>query len=306
MSFEVINPGLMTLLQDKGRCGWQHVGVTTGGPMDEYAFLWANYLLGNSEEAAQLEITFGNLVLQSETETSIAITGADLDARINDRPVQPWHTYKIRIGDRLAFNQPVSGMRAYLAVSGGFKGKAKLGSLSTVTREKMGGIHGTGDKLKKGDRLGCALVKRYVESHVPDWAVPDYRQATHLGVMLGYQHRRFPQSEINKFFSSDYEVTQQIDRMGYRLSGTAIKSDLSGIVSEGIALGAIQIPKDGQPIVLMKDRQTIGGYPKIGCLSALEIGKLAQQPPGAKITFYPMDVSEAEAQRVLLNRKFSL
>ncbi|MDK9556985.1 biotin-dependent carboxyltransferase family protein [Marinobacter sp. M216] len=303
MSFEVLNPGMLTLIQDIGRLGYQHIGVTTGGPMDEHAFLWANRLLNNPLSAAQLEITFGRLSLLAHSDTSIAITGADLGARINNQGVQPWQTYEIKQGDRIDFSMPVSGLRAYLAVSGGLRPPLKLGSCATVSREKLGGLDGQGSKLQTGDRIPLGTPRKTPRASVPYSEIPDYRKPLRLGVIPGYQYPHFPRSERTRFFSREYEVSQNIDRMGYRLAGAAIQCDLDGIISEGIAYGAIQIPADGQPIVLMKDRQTIGGYPKIGSLSALGAGQLAQRGPGASVSFYPVDVADAEARRMIFNRR---
>ena len=303
MSFEVVEPGMLALIQDSGRYGYQHMGVTTGGPMDEFAFFWANRLLDNDLNAPQVEITFGRFSLLAQDDACIAITGGDLGARINDREISPWRTHRISRGDRLDFTAPVSGLRAYLAVSGGFRPAMKLGSCATVSREGLGGLDGQGAKLAKGDKLAFEKNLAFVEAFLPGSEIPDYRQHLRLGVIPGYQYQSFPAVQRMKFFSCDYEISQNIDRMGYRLKGDAIYSDLDGIVSEGIAYGAIQVPKDGQPIVLMKDRQTIGGYPKIGCLSALDAGLLAQRGPGASVSFYLSDVAEAEGRRMLFNQR---
>ncbi len=303
MSFEVVDPGMLTLVQDLGRFGYQHIGVTTGGPMDEHAFLWANRLLGNPLNAPQLEITFGRLSLLAHSDTTIALTGADLGARLNDRAIEPWQTHEIRKGDRLSFSIPVSGLRAYLAVTGGLDVPARLGSAATVSREQLGGLDGGGNKLVKGDRISLGEPRPVAKASVPYSEIPDYRKPLRVGVIPGYQYRHFPRSVQAKFFTSEYEVSQNIDRMGYRLKGEAIHGDLDGIISEGIAYGAIQIPADGQPIVLMKDRQTIGGYPKIGSLSALGAGQLAQRAPGASVSFYLSDVADAEVRRMIFNHR---
>lgn len=302
MSFDVIKPGMLALLQDSGRFGFQHLGITTGGPMDEHAFCWANRLLGNTPDAAQLEITFGQLALKANAPTTVAITGADLAATLNDKAIQPWLTYAIKPGDVIEFGAPKSGLRAYLAVSGGFHCEPKLGSCATVKREQLGGLSGIGEALKKGDTLPFTSNKDVIESRAPRWTIPDYDAPLELGVMPAYQNASFSHDEQMTFYTSRYEVSQNIDRMGYRLSGTPIKSQLNGIISEGIAFGAIQIPNDGQPIVLMKDRQTIGGYPKIGCLSSLGAGQLSQRQPGQVVTFAPMDIADAEVERRLFNR----
>lgn len=303
MSFEVLDAGMLALLQDSGRQGYQHIGVTTGGPMDEHAFRWANCLLGNPPDAAQIEINIGRLSLLAHEDTCIALTGADLGARINGQDAMPWRTYQISRGDRIEFSMPVTGLRAYLAVAGGLKVVTKLGSCATVVREGLGGPDGLGRKLAKGDRIGFDRCGPKPTASLPAREIPDYRQDLHVGVIPSYQYRHFSPHERMKFFSGTYEVSQRIDRMGYRLTGDPIQSNLDGIISEGIAHGAIQVPSDGQPIVLMKDRQTIGGYPKIGCLSALDASQLAQRGPGALVHFYLADVADAEAQRAIFLHK---
>ncbi|WP_407333398.1 biotin-dependent carboxyltransferase family protein [Enterovibrio sp. 27052020O] len=302
MSFDVVNPGMLTLLQDAGRIGYQHLGITAGGPMDEHAFYWANRLLGNPPNTNQLEITFGQLQLKVNAATCIAITGADLSARINDKPVKSWCTFAVKKGDTLEFGTPKQGLRAYLAVKGGFECEEKLGSVATVKREKIGGLKGNGEPLKQGEVLRFTPHVQPIDQRAPKWTIPNYDAPLELGVMPAYQNASFSHDAQMTFFTSAYEVSQNIDRMGYRLSGAPIKSSLGGIISEGIAFGAIQIPNDGQPIVLMKDRQTIGGYPKIGCLSSLGAGQLSQRRPGQTVSFSPMDVADAEVERRLFNR----
>lgn len=306
MSLEVIEPGVMTQVQDAGRYGFQHLGVTTGGPLDEHAFHWANRLLDNPVGAAALEVTYGLLKLRALAPAAVALTGADLGATLNGAPVAPWRSYALAEGDRLEFATPVKGLRAYLAVAGGVDTPARLGSRATVTREGLGGLDGHGAKLAAGDRLPCDRATAAVDARVPDWAIPDYDAPLCVGLMLGYQHRDFDDRELARLFAGDYRVSPHIDRMGYRLSGPAVRCRRDGIVSEGIAYGAVQIPADGQPIVLLRDRQTIGGYPKVGCLSALDAGQLAQRGPGAPIRFRPVDVAEAEAQRLIFNHTLGL
>ena len=309
MAFKVINPGLLSLIEDFGRYGYQHIGVTTGGPMDEHAFLWANRLLGNDYDAPQIEITVGQLQLDVQQATIIAITGADLGARINDCAIMPWHSYAVQPGDRIAFNTPVTGLRAYLAVQGGFDIAKQLGSASAVSREKIGGLHQDGKKLAAGDILhypSFTLGPETVCTSVPEQFIPDYQAPLTLGVILGYQCDSFSKAQISKFFNSDYQITGDIDRMGYRLSGTPVHSSLDGIISEGISYGAIQVPKDGQPIVLLRDRQTIGGYPKIGCVSSLDAARLSQRGPGSSVCFALKDIHQAEAERMIYNNFFNI
>lgn len=298
MAFKVIKPGLLALVQDLGRHGYQSLGLTTGGPMDEMAFRWSNALLDNDTNSAQIEITFGMFSLEAQADTSIAITGADLGATLNDKSISPWRSYAIKKGDILAFHQPVWGLRAYLAVKGGFLCEPTLGSVATVMREKIGGLTGKGDKLQKGDILKYQPFTHHQDRAVPRLAIPNYGQ-TEIPVILSYQYESFSTLERANFFSSDYRVSGNSDRMGYRLEGKVISSDLKGIISEGIAYGAIQIPKDGQPIVLLRDRQTIGGYPKIGCVTRYGGSILSQQKPGDVIQFTPITVDQAERERHL-------
>ncbi|BFM49923.1 biotin-dependent carboxyltransferase family protein [Marinomonas sp. THO17] len=298
MAFKVIKPGMLTLLQDLGRYGHQAIGVTTGGPMDELAFRWANALLDNDDNAQQLEITFGLLSLEAQANTSIALTGADLGATLNGKSLTPWQSYAVKKGDVLNFQQPIWGLRAYLAVKGGFQCETTLGSVATVMREKIGGLTGQGDKLQKDDILPFQASDQHQQRAVPRAAIPDYSQSD-IPLVLGYQYLSFSDLQRAHFFSSDYKVSQNSDRMGYRLEGNAIQGNAKGIISEGIAYGSVQIPKDGQPIVLLRDRQTIGGYPKMGCITRFGGALLAQKKPGDVIQFTPISIDQAEQERHL-------
>nr|WP_067287022.1 biotin-dependent carboxyltransferase family protein [Marinobacterium profundum] len=306
MAFEVVKPGFLTLLQDYGRYGMQHLGMASGGPLDEQAFLWANRLLDNHYNCAALEITLGPVRLRALQATQIAITGADFAARINQLSIEPWHSYWIEAGDELSFAAPRSGMRAYLAVMGGFEAKLQHGSCATVMRELSGGLQGDGRRLEVGDRLECCAAPRRRTRQVPPGYVPDYSAPLCLRLLPAYQYDQFDAAQVRRFFSSDYLVSPSSDRMGYRLSGPAIPSRLDGIISEGIAYGAVQVPGDGQPIVLLRDRQTIGGYPKIGCVASLDAAQLAQRGPGAVIRFTPGEFSDIEAERLAFNRFFGI
>lgn len=298
MAFKVIKPGMLALLQDLGRHGYQHLGITTGGPMDELAFRWGNALLDNDSNATQVEITFGMFSLEAQANTSIAITGADLGATLNGNGLMPWQTYPIRKGDVLEFHQPRFGLRAYLAVKGGFLIKPILGSAATVMREKLGGLTGQGDKLAQGDLLPYTDTQHHHPRHVPRLALPNYEQVE-IDMVTGYQFKHFSGLDRARFFSNTYTLSQHCDRMGYRLEGEAVGQDQPGIISEGIAYGAIQVPSDGQPIVLLRDRQTIGGYPKVGCVTSFAGALLSQKKPGESIAFRYLTVDQAEQERHL-------
>ena len=299
MTLEVIRPGALSLLQDAGRFGYQHLGIGTGGPMDEHAFHWANYLLGNPADASQIEISMGGFQVKFHLAASIAVTGADMAMTLDGDAVTPWRTLAVKPGQQLDFHAPQNGLRAYLAVRGGLQAPLKLGSCATVMREQLGGLDGQGSRLRAGDLIEFNPDQTYTEQHTPAWAIPNYQAPLHLGVLPTYQHKQFSRKAIATLFGQPYQVSPQIDRMGYRLTGPVIKNQVPSPISEGIVFGAIQVPGDGQPIILMKDHQTIGGYPKIGCISALAAGQLAQRVPGSTVHFHPLSIEDASRERRL-------
>lgn len=289
--FKVVQPGLMTLIQDAGRYGQHGIGLTVGGPLDGEAFRWANRLVGNDVNATALEASFGGLVLQAQVDSAIALTGAETLLTINGQPKDQWRTHAVKAGDEIKLGFSTTGCRAYLAVAGGFDIPHSFGSAATVAREKVGGLKG--DKLAAGDVLAANAVKDVELKLLPEWERPDYSADVSLRVILGYQQAAFTELQVARFLSSEYTTTDRSDRMGYRLEGPEIKPSIDGILSEGICHGAIQVPADGQPIVLLNDRQTIGGYPKIGSVLSLDTGRLAQLTPGSKVRFEAINIDEA-------------
>jgi biotin-dependent carboxylase-like uncharacterized protein len=306
MSLQVLESNFLALVQDYGRYGFQSIGVTNGGPLDEHAFLWANYLLGNHYNATQIEISFGSFAAKFTSDTMIAICGADLGITLNDVPILPWRSYPANAGDVIRFTSPVSGLRCYLAVKGGLQVTKQLGSCSTVMREKLGGLSQNGEKLAAGDLVPYASHVFEIVRGVPLHFIPEYTQEITLRFIPNISITSAGEEAQKNFTIKPYEVTQNIDRMGYRLSGDPILTPLGGIISQGISMGAIQIPKDGQPIVLMRDRQTMGGYPLIGCVTYLDLSKLSQSAPGTKVYFQAIDVSEAEAELILYKQFFKV
>ncbi|MCJ8339760.1 MAG: biotin-dependent carboxyltransferase family protein [Pseudomonadales bacterium] len=301
-AFKVIQPGLLTLIQDAGRYGQHRIGLTNGGPLDALAFNWANRLCENPVNSSALEISIGGLVLEAETDTYIAVTGATMPLKINGRDCSYWQVQKISEGDKIEFGFATAGARAYLAVKGGFNFTPSFTSTSTVARESIGGING--GKLMIGDLLPCTRVKQASLLAVPEAEIPHYPSQLLLKVVLGYQQQSFDRVQQRLFFSSDYQLSDKVDRMGFRLQGQQIKSSLNGILSEGICHGAIQIPADGQPIVLMNDRQTIGGYPKIGSVIALDTAKLSQLMPGNKVAFEQISMERAHNINHLARQRY--
>lgn len=292
LGFKVEHPGMLTLLQDLGRFGQAKLGLTNGGPGDKLAFNWANRLLENDVNASMLEASFGGLKLTSQINTVICVTGANVPLSINGENKPLWSTHNIAKGDKIELGFASQGIRAYLAVKGGFCVEKQFGSVATVLRENIGGL--TGEALKPGDHLPANNAQHSdKQHHLLQQDQPNYDQEIRLRVIPGYQQQQFSRLQQRRFFAGHYQVSKQWDRMGYRLEGPAIKCTQTAMLSEGITLGAIQIPPDGQPIVLMHDRQTIGGYPKIGSVLSLDLSRLAQCGQGANIYFEPITMETA-------------
>jgi biotin-dependent carboxylase-like uncharacterized protein len=300
-ALRVEEPGLLALLQDRGRYGAAALGLTNGGPVDPLAFDLANRLLANAPDATAIEVSFGGLALVAEADTQVSITGATLAIEINGRAAPMWCVLDLAAGDHLSLGFSSTGCRSYLAVAGGFLVEPSFGSSATVAREGIGGLHG--GPLRGGDRLPFARKASTPRLQVAPADRPSYHHAATLRVIPGYQQQHFSRIDQRRFFAGDYHVSDRCDRMGYRLDGPAVRPDIDGILSEGIAMGAIQFPADGQPIVLLNDRQTIGGYPKLGCLFSGDCATLGQLRPGDRVNFVP--VSEHEAHNALhLGRVF--
>ncbi|MEZ5480206.1 MAG: biotin-dependent carboxyltransferase family protein [Thiolinea sp.] len=237
-------------------------------------------------------------MLEAQQDTVIAVTGADMPLSIGKQPRARWQTQPVKAGERIELGYAQQGCRStYLAVAGGFQVEPMFGSTATVVREKLGGLHGKA--LANGDVLPCPataagsiLLQQLATEHRPQYA-----SSVTLRVIPGYQQAHFSAAQQALFFSSTYTVSEQCDRMGYRLEGQPVQADITSMLSEGICYGAIQIPANGQPIVLLNDRQTIGGYPKIGAVLSLDIARLTQLLPGGKVHFTP--ISQAEAHNAL-------
>ena len=286
MSLQVVQPGILSLLQDSGRQGQHRIGLTNGGPLDREAYYYNNRLLENAQDSTAIELSFGGLQLEAQEDTFICVTGATMPLRINGAEQPLWEVLPVKAGDRIALDFAQSGCRAYLGVAGGFQVEPSFGSTATVMRESIGGLHG--DKLHAGDILPCEATTSRRRLYLPLFRQPRYQQILTVRVIPGYQQHHFSRLQQRRFFSHAFTVSDRCDRMGYRLEGPAIACDIEGILSEGICFGAIQIPADGQPIVLLNDRQTIGGYPKIGSALSLDAARLTQLTPGGTVHFAPV------------------
>jgi len=291
--FEVIQPGPLTTVQDHGRFGYQQFGVPTSGALDNYAFRVGNLLVGNAEGAASLEITLPGCQLRALREAVIAVTGADLAVTINGAPAPAWESRSLKRGDVLSFPRLNSGCRAYLAVAGGIAVPQVMQSASTYTKAGIGGFGGR--PLRKGDVLQASKsAASATVARMPSEYIPVYENQIALRVILGPQDDLFTGEGVSAFLNSDYTVSIQADRMGYRLEGPRIQHrGEADIISDGIPLGAIQVPGDGLPIILLVDRQTTGGYTKIATTISVDIPRIAQAKPGDKINFQKVDEEQA-------------
>jgi biotin-dependent carboxylase-like uncharacterized protein len=275
------------LLQDAGRFGVRHLGVTQSGALDWISMYWANWLLGNPLSAAVVEITLGNLELVCERDGCLALAGADLGASLDGQPLVPWRSFEVRQGQRLRFAQPRHGARAYLAAPGGFDAPAVLGSCASIAREQLGGLQGNGKPVAAGDRLSWSAAAPRQRT-MDERLIPVFAPAPRLELVLGAQLGDFSGQSLFDAFNSAWKIDTRADRMGMRLLGPQLHCRRSAMVSEGIPLGAVQVPADGQPIVLLNDRQTIGGYPRLGALTPQAVARLAQCLPGEALRLAPV------------------
>ena len=293
----------LCLLQDRGRFGVRHLGVTQGGAADWLSMAWANWLLGNSPDAAVIEITLGGLTLVAQADCTLALAGADLSAAVDGQALKPWRSFDLKKGQTLAFTQPRLGARAYLAAPAGFNAPQVLGSCATVAREQLGGPDGFGRGLAAGDELSYG---GHVQPHreLARELQPQFSPNPGLDVVLGAQVGAFSGQSTFDAFNSPWILDTRADRMGIRLLGPPLVYQGAPMISEGIPLGAIQVPPDGQPIVLLNDRQTIGGYPRLGALTPLALARLAQCLPGEGVTMRPTTQETAQRQMVGFMQRF--
>ena len=301
--FELIKAGIYTSLQDKGRFSFMHLGVTNSGFMDEYAANACNKLLDNSLDTNLLEILFSGVVIKVNENSTVALTGAKCEFFINGTLKETWETHKVRVGDELKIGKLLEGQRVYLGVKNGFNIQKEFGSNSTSVKEGFGGING--ERLKNNDILPFDSSIKFVKRRWKKEFLPKYKKELTLRVILSYQFDDFNIEEIEKFFSTTYTVTPDFNSMACKLDGEAIHCQVSNLVSEAIAFGSIQIPKDGKPIILLKERQTIGGYPKIGSVLNIDCFALAQLKPGSKIKFEKIGINKAQNLAIKFIEAFS-
>ena len=294
-TLQVVEGGFYTTVQDLGRYGVQRYGVPVSGAMDVYALRLANILLGNDEGSAALELTLIGPKLEFLEDTTVALSGTNLSPRLNGRPAPMWRAFRIPKGSLLTFDGPLVGKYAYLALPGGIDVPELMGSRSTYVRAGLGGHEGR--TLQPGDKISAARPGENLRPNpatIPDHLVPHRPNNQSLRVIMGPQADAFTPEGIATFFSSEFTVNQQSDRVGYRLEGNHIAhSKGADIVSDGVPFGAVQITGDGQPVILMADRGTTGGYTKIATIIGVDLPVIAQTLPGNTVTFHAVSVEEA-------------
>jgi len=297
-NMKVIAPGPLSTVQDAGRFGYMSTGFSPNGAMDGYSMCIANILVGNRPEEGVIEMTLMGMTVSFDGDAVVALTGADMQPRLNDSedPIPMYEAFAVHKGDTLKLGAASSGMRTYLAVSGGFDLPFVMGSLSTNLKCGLGGFQGrklrAGDVLPLRETLELSLIG--ARKTAPE---NDYKKNITVRVVLGPQEDYFTQKGIETFLGSRYTVSGQSDRMGVRLEGNKIENKNGvDIISDGIATGAVQIPASGTPIIMMADRQTTGGYAKIATVISADLKKMAQAAPGTGVRF--VAVTEKEAVRL--------
>lgn len=294
-TIKILDAGLLTTVQDLGRYGFQRYGVSASGVMDEYSAKVANKLVGNKEGEAVLETTLKGVQIEFLQNTAFAVTGGNCDVTLNGSKIELWQSYLVNKGDILKMGICKSGLRNYLAFAGGIDVPVVMNSKSTNLKAKVGGFNGR--KLMTRDVLSVGVGSLEAPLTLNKHYIPTYSKDIKVGVILGQQDDHFTEAGIKTFLNETYTVTQESDRMGIRLSsvsGATIEhKNGADIISDGITFGAIQVPGSGQPIVMMADRQTTGGYTKIGNVISSDLAKLAQATPGTKVKFVEYTLEQA-------------
>lgn len=298
-----LRPG-NTTLQDLGRRRFQHLGYSQGGAADEHAFMWANKLLHNPENTPCFEIMFSGAEFVFSSPTQISVAGAASDITINGVRHDGWQSFNLDFDSHVKISQPKAGLYTYIAVKDGLDILPSPTGYATVSREKSG--FNLGAPFSHGEHLPYTASenRNFINKSVPPKFIPDYRQPLKLGFIPGFQIDDFDDEQIDNFLDQTFTIEHNSNKMGYRLSCSTITHAIT-IPSEGIPLGSIQLPPDGHPIILLKDRQTIGGYPKLGTVAQIDCFKLSQKRPGEKIQFYIQSLGQATQELQRFYRFFS-
>lgn len=322
MTLRVHRAGILTTLQDRGRYGYQRFGMPVGGVMDEHSHRLANLLVGNVEEEATLEFTLAGPRLEFTEEALIAICGGDFVPTVNGREVPLSRPVLLRAGSVLDLAVCRLGCRAYLAINGGFAVEPVLGSKSTYLPAHLGGFQGRA--LRRGDELEVQPAPAHLypalrRALVPGEPFSSPKWSVHVNsALLAHDHHRirfvpgrhfdeFTEGSRAQFAAAEFRIGASSDRMGYRLEGPPLTlTEPREVLPEAMAFGSIQVPPDGQPIVLMANRQTTGGYPLIGEVASIDLPLLAQLPPGDTVRFEAITLEQSQTLYLQREREMAL
>ena len=296
-TIKVLEPGPFTTVQDGGRFGYQRYGMAPAGAMDEVAYRLGNLMLGNDANAASLEFTLKGPRLEILQDTILVVTGGRCVIKVNGN--QEYSVYEpivVKANDQVEIEWITEGVRGYVIVQGGLDIPVVMQSRSTYLRGKIGGVEGA--RLRGGEELAVLEEHGSLGRALPEDRWPLYQPPFVIDVIMGPQTDFFTEEGIKTFLDGDFQISEAADRMGYRLTGPEIMHvDKADIISDGIPLGAIQVPGHRQPIIMMKDRQTTGGYPKIATAASYEIYRLGQAKPGDGLSFKKVTLEEAKEKK---------
>ena len=296
----ILRAGLMTSIQDQGRSGWRQYGISVSGALDQPSMRTANMLVGNPEESAVLEIVLGQFRAEFKRDGWFALTGAGCNADLDGKPVWTGWRLPVKKGQVLSLAMPVRGMRSYLAVNGGFATDAMLGSHSTDLKAAFGGWQGR--KLQDGDQLPLGKATRTFKAKA---GVRQLLWGNRIRALPGPEYSEFTREAQEGFWRSPWKLSPQSNRMGYRLQGRQLQRKATrDLLSHGLVPGVVQVPPNGQPIVLMADAQTTGGYPRIACVIEADLYQLAQIRLGEPIHFIHCTLEEALLAKQHQQRSF--
>jgi antagonist of KipI len=292
MAIHVIQPGPLTTVQDLGRYGYSHLGISPGGAADPLAMRVANLLVGNPQNAATLEMTLAGATLEFDEQSVVALTGGECDCRIGGETAPMWKAVRVLAGTVLTCGGLTTGARLYLAAQGGLEVCPIMGSASTSLAGHFGGVEGRG--LRKGDFLSVRKGSNLRVRTLMPGAVEELYPRRPVRVTRGAQHDWFGPEAFDALLCSPYTVSEESNRSGLRLQGAPIPSRVrSQLLTEGVSLGAIQVPHDGQPIILFVDQQTTGGYPKIANVISADLHHVGQLRPREVVRFAEVTIPEA-------------
>ena len=301
---EVLDVSGLVTLQDSGRHGWQSYGVPVSGPMDWFAYRAANSLLNNVPDAVVIEIGLGEAEFRARRDCVLAVTGAGFEVANYVWTFPLWTSFYVRAGWRVHIKKISGGNWAYLAIAGGFETQAILGSKSTYVRGGLGSALRVGDMIQAGKP--AIELPKLAARDFPVEKFMNYSQSPVIEVIAGPQAHTFTEAGIQTFYGSEFKLSKSFDRMGYRLDGhPVLHSGSADLISEGMTMGSVQVPANGQPIVMMADSPTTGGYPKIANVTRASLPLLAQcEPAKSKIQFRESSIEDAQGMLRKLNETF--